>query len=108
MSLKDEILEDIDNVFLNFEDFAEEHTVEGEPIMCIFDDDELKERQGTNELGVENGTILLFAKSSDLPPRRVPNEYLEIDGKNYVIDDWRENLGMAEIILHHGESYGGR
>ena len=41
------------------------------------------------------------------PPRMVNGERITIDGKNYVVDDWKENLGMSEIVLHHGESFGG-
>lgn len=107
MTLKDEIAEDIYNVFLNEDDFGEEHTVDGNTIKCMFDDDKLTERQGSNELAVSDSSLLLFAKSVDLPPRKVSGERLTIDGKNYVVDDWKENLGMSEIVLHHGESYGG-
>ena len=107
MSLKDEIEQDIYNVFLNEEDFGEEHVVNFKKISCMFDDDRLTDRQGSNELAVSDSTALLFAKSSDLPTRQVSGSQLEIDGKNYVVDDWKENLGMAEIMLHRGESYGG-
>lgn len=107
MSLKDEIAEDIYNVFLNEEDFAESHVVNFKEIKCMFDDDKLTERQGSNELAVSESTSLLFAKSSDLPPRQASGSKLEIDGKTYVVDDWKENFGMAEIMLHRGETYGG-
>lgn len=107
MTLKDEIAEDIYNVFLNEDDFGEEHIVNGTVIKCMFDDDKLTERQGSNELAVSDSSLLLFAKNSDLPPRMVNGERMTIDGKNYVVDDWKENLGMSEIVLHHGESFGG-
>lgn len=45
MTLKDEILSDIDNVFLDFEDFATFHIVENKKVLCIFDAEELKTRQ---------------------------------------------------------------
>ena len=65
MSLKDIIADDINNVFLNLDDFGEEHTIEGKKIVCIGDDDTLKLRQGTNDLSVTESTLLLFAKSDD-------------------------------------------
>lgn len=107
MSLKDEILADIDNIFLNEDDFGEKHIVNHKEIICMFDDEKLTERQGSNELAVSVSSALLFAKTSDLPPKMVNGSRIEIDGKIYVIDDWKDNLGMSNIALHHGESRGG-
>ena len=104
MSLKDEILNDINNVFLNLEDFAEEHIIDGKPVICMFDDDALKVRSGSNELSVSESTLLLFAKDSDLP-RKVVGDDLLIDGRIYVVDDWKVNLGIAEVALHQNVSY---
>lgn len=104
MSLKDEILNDIDNVFLNLEDFGETHEIDGKSVVCVIDDDALKIRSGSNELSVSESTLLLFAKESDLP-RKVVGDKLLIDGRIYVVDDWKVNLGMAEVALHQNVSY---
>lgn len=104
MSLKDEILKDIDDVFLNLEEFGETHTIDGKPVMCMFDDDALKIRSGSNELSVSESSLLLFAKESDLP-RKVVGDDLLIDGRIYIVDDWKVNLGMAEIALHQNVSH---
>ena len=105
MSLKDEMLNDIDNVFLNLEDFGEKHIIDGKPIVCIVDDEALKIRSGSNELSVSESSLLLFAKESDLPKRKVSGEVLMINGKPYIVDDWKVNLGMAEVVLHQNVSY---
>lgn len=104
MSFKDDILNDINNVFLNLEDFGEEHIIDGKPVICMFDDDALKVRSGSNELSVSESTLLLFAKVSDLP-RKVSGDDLLIDGRIYVVDDWKVNLGVAEVALHQNVSY---
>ena len=104
MSFKDEILEDIDNVFLNLEDFAEVHSIDGKSVVCMFDDDALKMRSGSNELSVSESTLLLFAKVSDLP-RKVVGDELIIDGRIYIVDDWKVNLGVAEVVLHQNVAY---
>ena len=104
MSFKDDILNDINNVFLNLEDFGEEHIIDGKPVICMFDDDALKVRSGSNELSVSESTLLLFAKVSDLP-RKVAGDDLLIDGRIYVVDDWKVNLGVAEVALHQNVSY---
>lgn len=104
MSFKDVILEDINNVFLNLEDFGEMHTIDGQSVVCMIDDDALKIRQGSNELSVSESSLLLFAKESDLP-RKVAGDDLLIDGRIYVVDDWKVNLGVAEIVLHQNVSH---
>lgn len=103
MSLKEEMLSDIDNVFLNFEDFAEFHYVEGSKILCVLDDEALKTRQGTAEIGIDESTLLLFAKIEDLPSEK-KGGLLNIDGKEYMVDDWKVNFNMAEIALHQNVS----
>ena len=44
LSFKDCIAADIQNVFLNQEEFAEIHTVDGRPMGVILDDDGLQQR----------------------------------------------------------------
>lgn len=103
MSLKGEIINDIDNVFLNFDDFAEEHIIEGKKVLCIYDEETLKTRQGSAEIGVDESTLLLFAKVEDLPKRK-KGGLLNVDHKEYMIDDWNVNFAMAEIALHRNIS----
>ena len=104
MTFKEELLEDINNVFLNLDEFGEEHIINGKPVICMLDDDALKLRQGSNELSISDSSLLLFAKKSDLP-RKVVGDDLTIDGKIYIVDDWKVNLGMAEVVLHRNVSY---
>lgn len=104
MTFKEELLEDINNIFLNLDEFGEEHIINGKPVICMLDDDSLKLRQGSNELSISDSSLLLFAKESDLP-RKVVGDDLTIDGKIYIVDDWKVNLGMAEVVLHRNVSY---
>lgn len=99
MTLKDEITNDINFVFLALEDFAEKHLVDGKEILCVIDDEALKTRQGSAEIGIDESTLLLFAKVEDLPKRK-KGGLLNVDHKIYMIDDWKVNFGMAEITLH--------
>lgn len=103
MSLKGEIINDINNVFLNFDDFAEEHIIEGKKVLCIYDDESLKTRQGSAEIGIDESTLLIFAKVEDLPKRK-KGGLLNVDHKEYMIDDWKVNFAMAEIALHRNIS----
>lgn len=99
MSFQEMLDNDIRNVFLNIDEFGSEHFVEGKKITCIFDDEALRERQSGNELGVSESSLLLYAHVNDLPPQKGAGEHLLIDGREYVIDDWAVNMGMANITL---------
>ena len=103
MTFKDEIANDINNVFLSEDEFAEMHLVEGKNIPCVLDDEALKTRQGSAEIGVDESTLLLFAHVNDLPKRK-KGGLLNIDHKEYMIDDWKVNFGMAEVVLHRNVS----
>ena len=103
MTFKDEIANDIENVFLDIGEFAEEHLVDGKRILCVIDNDTLKTRQGSAEIGIDESTLLLFAKVEDLPKKK-QGGLLNIDHKVYMIDDWKVNFGMAEIALHQNVS----
>lgn len=97
------MLNDLDNVFLNLDDFAETHLVEGKEIQCVLDDEALKTRQGSAEIGIDESTLLLFAKVSDLPKKK-KGGLLNVDHKIYMIDDWKVNFGMVEVALHRNVS----
>ncbi len=54
-------------VFLNLAEFGEEHKVDGKTITVVLDDNALKERQGGQELGVAESSLMLYAAVEDLP-----------------------------------------
>lgn len=85
--------------FLNLDEFGEEHTVEGKTITAVIDDNALKERQGGQELSVAESSLLLYAAVEDLPARRPAGEGLNIDGREYIINDWSEDMGIATVVL---------
>ena len=98
MSLKDQIAADIDNVFLNTEDFAEFHEVEYKQILCVFDNDDVKIGSGA-AFGTYEPTFRLFAKVEDLPRQRAAGNILNVDNTDYIIENWAVDLNMAVITL---------
>ena len=98
MSFKDMIQRDR-GIFLNIDEFGEVHKVEGKHITVVIDDNRLRERQGGAEVGVAESSLLLFAYSEDLPPRREAGESINVDGREYIVDDWSEDMGVAQIAL---------
>ena len=99
MGFKDMVAVDRLNTFLNQDFFGETFRVEGKSIPIVLDNDELKHRQGGQDLAVAESGTLFYARAEDLPPRRAPGSNLNINGRECIIDDWQEDMGMATIIL---------
>lgn len=99
MAFKDMMAADIAAIFLNEQHFGEAYRVEGKTIRIVIDNDELKNRQGSQDLAVAESATLFHAAVSDLPPRKAPGSNLNINGRECIIDDWKEDMGMATIVL---------
>ena len=99
MSFKDMVADDIRQTFLDIETFGEMHRVEGREIPIVIDNDELVQRQGGNDLAIAESGTLFYANVADLPPRRSPNQSLNVDGRECIIDAWSVTAGLAIIVL---------
>ena len=99
MGFKDMVAADLAATFLDLDAFGEIYRVEGKEIPIVLDNDELKERQGGQDLAVAESGTLFYARSSDLPPRRAAGQLLNINGRECIVDAWAENMGMATIVL---------
>lgn len=99
MSFKDMVARDRAR-FLNLDEFGEKHRVDGNEITILIDEDALKERQGGNELSVAESSILFYAAVEDLPPRKSAGSGMNMDGREYIIDDWSVDMGMATVAMH--------
>lgn len=96
---KDCVAADRTSVFLNIDFFGEEYVVEGQRINIVLDNDQLKERQGGQDLAVAESSTLFYARTEDLPTRRAPGENLNVNGRECIVDDWQEDMGIATIAL---------
>ena len=99
MSFKDMVAADIAATFLNKDFFGEPYRIEGKTILIVIDNDELKERQGGQDLAVAESATLFHASTADLPPRKAPGSSLNVNGRECIIDDWKEDMGMTTVAL---------
>ena len=99
MSFKSMVEDDIRHTFLDVDTFGEIHRVEGKDIPIVISNDELVKRQGGNDLAVAESGTLFYASVADLPPRRSPNQNLNVDGRECLIDAWQVEDGIAIIVL---------
>lgn len=98
MGFKDMIAADIGATFLDVETFGEMYRIEGREIPIVIDNDELVKRQGGQDLAVAESSTLFYARAEDLP-RRAPNQNLNVNGRECIIDSWSVNFGLATVVL---------
>jgi hypothetical protein len=99
MGFKDMVAADRAAVFIDPAFFGEEYRIEGKRIAIVVDTDELKERQGGQDLAVAESGTLFYAREEDLPPRRAPGQSLNINGRECIVDDWKVDMGIATVVL---------
>ena len=103
MTLKDLIASDIDDVFIDTDDFCDTHIIEGMEIECSLDNDEMTNLSGGDDFSVGESVLRIFARTSDLSDAglvyRGYGSRMEVDGNIYMVINWVENMGMTEIHI---------
>lgn len=99
MGFKEMVAQDRQRVFINPDEFCDKLRVEGKEILVMVDNDQLKSKQGGQDLAVAESATLFYALSEDLPKRRIPGSTLNVNGRVCTIDDWTEDMGIATVVL---------
>lgn len=97
-----ELLEEDMAVFFNTEEFAERHLINGAEVTLIIDNDALAElyiRKDTDSESLFTDSVLLFVEQSELDFEPVPDQYLDFDGKTYIVTDVKLAGGLYSIVL---------
>lgn len=101
MGFKEIIQADVNNVFLNNDEFSDMHMVNGNEMPVIIDEMELNERE--KKLMVRDGTykkqklVYVSVKDYGNPPKI--NRPFDLDGRSYLVKEVTEEDGMYSITL---------
>lgn len=102
-TFKDVLRSDIKSVFLNFDEFGEEHEINGETVLIIIDENELTEREKRIRRGIDaelhKKQLLFYVAAEDFGPLPSPGRLLELDGKKYEITEADNEDGIYSINL---------
>jgi len=104
--LKDFIKQDLDT-FINMNEFAEIHNIDGVPVKSIIDSDVLQIYSNVKAEqydGVYRSVLALYVKEDDLGYRPVRDQHLNIDGAIYIVDECSSEMGILKIVLGVAES----
>ena len=102
LSFKDACLQDIDNVFMNAEEFSGTHTIDGKEMTVHVDDFEHIEREKKMKStmdGLYARQVLIYVKASEFGPFPARGRLLRFDGKMYQIVDAVDENGLYTITL---------
>lgn len=103
MDFKDCIVADLHGVFLNENEFAELHTVDGKPMRVLIDDDALLERDaargGVHTDGLYKTRRLLYLSKADYGGRPAPGKALNLDDRIWYVVQAEDAAGMLTLEL---------
>ena len=98
----DEVLKDLDTVFFNTDEFATEHNINGQQVLCIVDTDTNKtrsDRESEQYDGIFLSVVKVSVKVSLLPKKPAHGKLFKLDDKPYTVIECSDNAGMYDITL---------
>ena len=103
-SFRQIVEEDISDSFMDIDEFAEIHNVNGKEIPVIVDSNEQIEREkrmseNPQKLGIHMKQLLIYVKRSDYGPLPSPGNYLMFDGQNYQVTDAIDEYGIYSVSM---------
>lgn len=105
MSLRDRVMRDIDRTFMRQDHYGEVHYWNGQPIVCIPDEEDFLKRKNNNvnDISWDNNTknILIHTPLKDFPGgvEPEPNTHVFFDRKPMKVLDVVTNIGVLGIYL---------
>lgn len=107
MGFKEVVDNDIQNVFLNSQEFGTEHTLNGRKVICVIDEEKFQNKQKNGLISTEEGVFqngfTLFIGNPYLKLQPNTGEKLTLDGVKYEVAASKHDMGMYEIDLFRNE-----
>jgi len=108
MTFKDIVKNDVAKVFLNEDEHAEKHLVDGREMTLIIDNNEMLEREKRYYKALEEGIsvkqMLFFVSAEEFGRLPRIGRILKVDGRPYKITDAIREGAMYSISLEAKES----
>lgn len=110
-TLHDVMLDDVDQVFLNLEEFACDHCINGQIVRCIVDDAQGEAQTksagdfaNVSGLGILQCDRVVYCHACDIMPEPLPGQKIEMDGHLWLVaeDGLCEVEGLLTLPLNRG------
>ena len=102
MNFKDQIKQDLSDVFLNLDEFADLHRIEGNEVPVVIDSDIMAKlsKIGDNRIhGMDEADMVIMGKASDLPENLDPGRLLNLDGREVIVVTTTSEMGLVQIAV---------
>ena len=102
MSFKDQIKQDLSDIFLNLDEFADLHRIEGKEVSVVIDSDIMAKlsKIGDNRIhGMDEADMIIMGKASDLPENLDPGRLLNLDGREVIVVTTTSEMGLVQIAV---------
>ena len=102
MSFKDQIKQDLSDIFLNLDEFADLHRIEGKELPVVIDSDIMAKlsKIGDNRIhGMDEADMVIMGKASDLPENLDPGRLLNLDGREVIVVTTTSEMGLVQIAV---------
>ena len=102
MSFKDQIKQDLSDIFLNLDEFADLHRIEGKEVPVVIDSDIMAKlsKIGDNRIhGMDEADMVIMGKASDLPENLDPGRLLKLDGREVIVVTTTSEMGLVQIAV---------
>lgn len=102
MSFKDQIKQDLSDIFLNLDEFADLHRIEGKEVPVVLDSDIMAKlsKIGDNRIhGMDEADMVIMGKASDLPENLDPGRLLNLDGREVIVVTTTSEMGLVQIAV---------
>lgn len=105
MTFKDQVREDIDSVFFNFDEFADEHEINGAQMTAIIDENSLEDHpSGTDITGVFAELTAVYVKADEYGALPKRGASIVIDGLTHRVVDAVSEMGVYTIKVERWRS----
>ncbi len=104
MEFMEQIVDDLDEVFFDEDAFAAWHTVDGEKVLVVVDEEGMEETRKTKQDvnwrdDVHKSSIFFYVREKDMQRKPTINSEIDFDGKLYYVNDIKKPNGVWKILL---------
>ncbi len=106
MTFKEQIAKDNRTVFMNQDEFAETHLINGVEMPCTVDNNELIDREKRYQYkkslyadGIYLKQLLIYVRAEDFGPLPAIGRVVTFDKKSYIVSDAINEDGIYSLCL---------
>lgn len=98
-AFKDAVAADVTHVFINADEFADWHDIDGVRLCCVIDQDVTQtysNAMGNSIEGVFKNTVQIHVRAVDME-RPVEGELIRVDGSLHLVESVSDEMGVYVI-----------